>query len=100
MLVDWTGVARNTLWIVGLSVALAAWSHARWQAGTLHLGWRKMLERASFRAPFNLGWLLFSVGLAWGATRAWERVAWTILAITFAWQIVVALRGRVLSRDE
>lgn len=93
-LIDWAGVARNALWILGLSVALAAWSYASWQAGVRRIGLRKALGRASFQASFNLGLLLFSIGLAWSAVRAWERIAWIALALAFTWQIVMALRQK------
>lgn len=91
-LIDWAGVARNALWILGLSVVLAAWSYASWQAGARQIGIRRALEGAAFQVPFSLGLLLFSVGLAWGATRTWERIAWLALTVAFAWQGIVALR--------
>ncbi len=91
-LIDWAGVARNALWILGLSLTLAAWSYASWQASVRRSGLRRALSRASFQASFNLGLLLFSCGLAWSATRVWERAAWIALALAFAWQLVVAVR--------
>lgn len=91
-LIDWAGVARNALWILGLSVVLAAWSYASWQASIQRIGIRRVLEGAAFQVPFSLGLLLFSVGLAWGATRTWERIAWLALTVAFAWQSVVAVR--------
>jgi len=90
-LIDWTGVARNALWILGLSIALAAWSYATWQAHVLRCGLRRALARRAFQAPFNLGMFLFAVGLAWSASRLWERIAWLVLAVAFAWQVGVAL---------
>lgn len=97
--IDWAGVARNALWIVGLSVVLASWSWAGWLAHTQHIGLRKALEQAALQASFSLGLLLFSAGLAWGATQIWERIAWSIIAIVFVWQAIAALRGQC-SRDE
>lgn len=92
MLIDWAALARNALWILGLSVALAAWSYASWQAGVQRIRLRQALRRPACQAPFYLGLLLFSAGLAWGARRTWELIAWIILAVAFAWQAASALR--------
>lgn len=91
-LIDWLGVARNALWILGLSIALAAWSYVVWWARMSHCGLRRALARAAFQTPFNIGLLLFSVSLAWGSTRLWERLAWIALSVAFAWQVIVAVR--------
>ncbi len=93
-LIDWAGVARNALWIVGLSLALAAFSLASWQARTSHGSLRTALTGAAFQAPFCLGLLLFSAAMAWGAGVLWERAAWIILAAAFAW---LAIRNRPAS---
>ncbi|MGQ9489821.1 MAG: hypothetical protein ACUVS6_03715 [Anaerolineae bacterium] len=91
-LIDWMGVARNALWILGLSIALASVSYASWQAHVLRCGLRRAFERAAFQVPFNMGLLLFSASLAWGAAPLWERLAWIGLALAFAWQVGLALR--------
>ena len=31
-LIDWPALARNALWILGLSIVLAAWSYVSWLA--------------------------------------------------------------------
>lgn len=92
-LIDWLGLARNALWILGLSIVLAAWSYAVWWAPVSHHGLRRALARAAFQAPFNIGLLLFSVSLAWGSTRLWERLAWIALSVAFAWQVFLAVRS-------
>ncbi len=91
-LIDWMGVARNALWILGLSIVLAGWSYTVWWAGVAQCGLRRALGRAAFQVPFNFGLLLFSAGLAWGAARVWERWAWIALSVAFAWQVILALR--------
>lgn len=91
-MIDWLGVARGALWIIGLSVALAAWSDAGWQAGAQRLGLRQALSRASFQAWFNFGLLLFAAGMAWGAAHAWQRIVWLILTALFIWQAATAWR--------
>ncbi len=91
-LIDWPGVARNALWILGLSIALAAWSHIRWWAALRQLKVRRVLEWPRFQAPFSAGLTLFCISLAWSATRWWERGLWILLGIAFAWQLAAGWR--------
>ncbi len=90
-LIDWPGVARNTLWIIGLSIALAAWSHLRWWAHRRQIKVRHALESPRFQIPFNIGLILFCISLAWSATRWWERGLWILLGAAFTWQIIMGL---------
>jgi hypothetical protein len=91
-MIDWYGVLRNTLWIVGLAVALAAFSYAEWwrhlQAPKQSL--RQALSGAGFQAASGLGMVLFCAGLALGSDRWWQIAAWGVLGLLFAWQSVSA----------
>jgi hypothetical protein len=84
-LIDWPSLARNALWILGLSVILAAWSYVSWLAAQHRV-----------RAWRTINWPVFvvpaSASLAWGATRAWERVLWIILAVAFLAQVAQGWR--------
>lgn len=91
-LIDWAGVARNALWIAGLSLALAAWSYTGWLAASRKESLRSALGWAVFRAPFFAGLALFAAGLAWAALSAAEKGAWAALAAACAWQMVRAWR--------
>jgi hypothetical protein len=91
-LIDWPAVARNALWLLGLSVALAAWSHSSWWAAVHGQPFRSALDRPAFSIPFSAGLLLFSTSLAWGATRGWARLLWVGLALWFAWELVAGVR--------
>jgi hypothetical protein len=91
--IDWPALARGTLWIVGLSISLAASSHVRWIAKQQGVPLRSALGWDSFLAPFFGGLILFAIGLAWGAERPWETVAWIVLAVLFAWQVAAAIRN-------
>jgi hypothetical protein len=91
-LIDWTYVARNALWIVGLSVALAAWSYISWWASFHHQRLRRALNLPLFVVPFSAGMLMFSGSMSWGAAHWWERVLWAGLALWFAWEIVLGAR--------
>lgn len=90
---DWLTLARGALWVSGLSLALAAWSHASWWASIRRLPLRRALDRNAFIAPFDLGLALFAAAMAWGALATWERVAWGAVSL-----ILVILSVRSLLR--
>ncbi len=85
-LIDWPGVFRNSLWILGLSIALASWSYTSWWAALRHTKVRRALDLPRFQVPFAIGLALFTGSLAWGATRWWERGLWSVLCLAFLWQ--------------
>ena len=63
-LIDWPGVARNALWILGLSIVLAAWSYTSWWASMHRIQMRRALGLPRFQTPFALGLTLFVLTLA------------------------------------
>lgn len=91
-LIDWPFVARNALWILGLSIALAAWSYTSWWAARRRARLRQALGLPLFQVPFSAGLTLFAASLAWGATRWWERGLWILLGLAFVWQTAVSWR--------
>lgn len=91
--IDWLFVARNALWILGLSVVLAAWSYTSWWASVRRVRARRAVGFPIFQVPFSAGMILFATGLAWGATMWWERGAWIILGVAFVWQFATGWRA-------
>ena len=85
-LIDWAGLIRNALWILGLSVGLAAWSYAWWWASEHGTSKRQALAGPGFQVPFSVGMFLFCAAMAWGALRWWERGLWVVLGLSFVWQ--------------
>jgi hypothetical protein len=73
------GVARNALWILGLSIVLASWSYTSWWASMRRIKVRHALGLPRFQTPFAVGLTLFCASLAWGSTRWWERGLWIVL---------------------
>ncbi|MGE5603124.1 MAG: hypothetical protein ACM30E_08735 [Nitrososphaerales archaeon] len=90
--IEWMGVARNALWIVGLAVAFAAASHASWRASERGGGLRREWGKSAFLIPISAGLHLVTASLAWGAALVWERVLWTAASIAFLWCIFELLR--------
>lgn len=91
--IDWLALARGALWVFGLSISLAAFSHVRWAAQRAGVPLRKAVGWDSFLAPFFAGLVLFAAAMAWGGTRLWETLAWAALAVLFAWQVVLSVRA-------
>lgn len=87
-MIDWYGVFRNALWILGLAVAFAAFSYTDWWRGQQRprLSLRQALSLPNFQAPFSLGMVLFCLGLALSSRRWWEIAVWAVLGVLFAWQ--------------
>lgn len=94
-MIDWINLGSNALWIVGLSIALAALSYASWDASNHHESFRSSLKKPGLMMSLNLAGLFFSLGMAATASSILVIILWMILAITFAAQIVTAgLRKR------
>ncbi len=93
-LIDFPSLARNALWIIGLSVAFAAWSNNWWWARQQRDSLRHTLGLPRFVIPFSAGMSLLSASLAWGATRSWERVIWVVAGLLFAWDLAAHIRRR------
>lgn len=83
--IDWFGVFRNALWILGLAIALASVSYADWRRRLYQppMGLRSALGQPSFQAAWSLGLLLFCAGLALSDGPWWQTLAWAALALAF-----------------
>ncbi|MCU0508450.1 MAG: hypothetical protein MUC34_08605 [Anaerolineae bacterium] len=94
---DWPALLRGALWITGLSIALASFSHMRWTAKQEGVPLRMAVSWDSFLAPFFAGLTLFAAGMAWGAQATWEAIAWAVIAVIFiaqvGWSVRSARRG-------
>lgn len=94
-MIDWAYVATSSLWILGLSIILAAFSYHDWLARETGQRLRDLFERPSWRLPFSTGMVLFCLGLGLGRRFAWwERTLWGALAFFFVCQLVRELRSR------
>ena len=91
-LIDWPSIIYNALWILGLSIVLAAWSYASWLAARRGVRVWRATGWPAFEVPAAAGLMLFAVSLAWSATRTWERLLWIVLALAFLAQFVLGWR--------
>ena len=53
MMIDWVNVALNALWILGLSIILAAFSYHQWLAGETASRLRELWSQPSWQIPFS-----------------------------------------------
>lgn len=93
-MVDWIGALENAVWVVGLSVLLAAGSLASWEARRTGIPFSAVLGRPGYVAGASAGLALFALGLALTAARVWERALWGAFALAFAAQGAWALRRK------
>ncbi|HMD88175.1 MAG TPA: hypothetical protein VKF38_03340 [Anaerolineaceae bacterium] len=93
-LIDWGALAANSLWIVGLGLALAVLSFAGFEArvSRIHLG--TILKQPRFDITLNLAGILFCSGLAANTDQLFERILWIILAVLFFLSILLGFRKR------
>jgi len=94
-MIDWLNLISNSLWILGLVLALATLSYASWQASSNHeksvrKEFRLALGRPSIQIAFNLAGVLFCAGLAATSIKIYEIVLWTILAIAFGVWVILS----------
>ena len=91
-MIDWVGLAFNTLWVLGAAVILAALSSSYYEAQRRGERLRMRLAAPGFQVGLSVGLVLFSLGLALIGPRWWERVLWGLLCAMSAWQLWGAWR--------
>lgn len=95
--IDWWMVATNSLWILGLSIVLSAFSYHDWLARSTGRRFKQMIGLPSWRQSFSTG--MFLTCLGWGLAQAnhfWEKLLWIIVAVSFASDLIGF--GRDISR--
>ena len=85
-MIDWYFVFTSSLWILGFSIVLAAFSYHHWEAGEKGRRLREQLRLPGWRLWFAVGMSLVCVGFGLAeSSRWWERVLWLLLAVSFGW---------------
>ena len=82
-MIDWWGVFSNFLWVLGLSVLLAAWSMAYYEAQRSEKKTLQFLGQGGYSWAVTVGLVLFCAGLALTEDRLWAQILWGILGIAF-----------------
>lgn len=88
-MIDWFSIIATGMWIFGLSLALAAFSYAGWQASWIGDSLRTQLARGEVQNTFNWAGIFFCAGLAAASQRWWEKGLWVLLAVVFLGQFLI-----------
>lgn len=82
-MIDWWGVFSNFLWVLGLSVLLAAWSMAYYEAQRSEKKTLELLGGGGYSWTVTAGLALFCAGLAATEDRTWAKILWGLLGVAF-----------------
>jgi protein-S-isoprenylcysteine O-methyltransferase Ste14 len=97
--IDWYFVFVHALWILGLSIVLAAFSYHNWVRQEANRKLLVQLNEPGCRLMLNVGMSLVAVSFVLMRTPAiWERGAWCLLAVGCLWNGWTAWRGLRRSR--
>lgn len=91
-LIDVPRLLFNILWILGLSIIVAALSLRQFEAKVESISFRKALEAYSFQLSLWIGLTLVTIGFAGNADALWEQVAWLVLTILNGMQLFNTFR--------
>ena len=98
-MIDWYFVLMHGLWILGLSVVLAACSFHVWLRRELNRTFLQEIRAPSFRLASSAGLLLVALGLVLlGGSRWWERPLWFLLGCLSGWSAWTAGRAMNAAR--
>jgi len=82
-MIDWAGVAKGALWVLGLATLLATCSRAHWLSGRQHVRFRTVLASPVLQMACAAGLALLCAGLFFSARTVWERTAWAALGALY-----------------
>ncbi len=88
-LIDWAGVGFSAMWILGLSVNLAALGMADYHRARTGHRLRDVWAEPGYQLAHNAGMMLVCLGLIGSARALWEQIIWGALVLAFAafgWQ--------------
>ena len=80
----------GALWILGLSIAIAAWSYISWWAAAHAVKVQEATALPLFVVPFFAGLVLFCAGMAWSMDPLVLRALWAVAGFGCLW---TAARG-------
>lgn len=96
-LIDWWLVFTASLWILGFSVIVAAFSYHHWLAREKGLSLSQQLREPVRSVSFATGMALVCAGFGLGRDVPWwGRTLWLVLMLSFGWQLARAVgeKGR------
>jgi protein-S-isoprenylcysteine O-methyltransferase Ste14 len=83
-MIDWWGLARNSLWILGLSVCLAALGMVSYRARAEQIHLREAISKPGSQLALASGLLLFCLGTLATSRTWWEGLLSGLLVVIVA----------------
>ena len=90
--INWINVLFNGIWILGLSIILAAFSYQYWLANELKSPVRAQLQTQAFQRAYWISLVLVGIGLTGTSNTWWEAVIWITFTLIGAYQAQTFLR--------
>jgi hypothetical protein len=82
-MIDWFNLLANSLWVLGLALALALVSYASWLASQRALPLRIVLAQPPLPWGLDLAGALFALGMGLAGVVLWQKIVWLCLAAVF-----------------
>ena len=100
-LIDVPRLLFNSLWVLGMSIIVAALSLRQFEAKVEGISFRAALQAYSFQLPLWIGLTLITIGFAGNAEALWEQMTWIVLTILNSIQLFFTYQGwQQADRDE
>ncbi len=93
-MINWWGLASNSIWIIALALFLAVVSIAYYQSQQRGERIKTLLIKPKYTFPLNVSGLLFCLGMALTADRWWEILLWIVLMGLFSYQVWMVNKDR------
>lgn len=98
-MIDWLWFISGVLWVIALSLSLAALSFASWQAAIARCKLRDCLQKPIYQLVFSAAGLLFCSGLALARISVVQTIVWGLLAILFFSQAGLILYSEIFRKN-
>lgn len=86
-MINWWGVAANSIWILAMALGLAVVSFGYYRSQIENLKFKIVLKRVEYSFLLNIAGGIFCLGMIFTSKVWWEMGLWGIMTGLFGWQI-------------
>ncbi len=94
-MINWWGLASNSIWILAIAMALAVFSIAYYESRQKGEKLRQVFNSPTYTLPLNLAGAIFCLGMAVTSGRWWEVLLWIVLMGLFGYQIFQNIKYKI-----
>lgn len=87
-MIDWWGVGRNSLWVLGLALCLAVLSMVSYRTRAEQISLREALREQSSQVALALGLLLVCLGILATSHTWWQALLSGLLVVAVAGTLI------------